>query len=338
MKELNIKLFNLCCIFLLIGCGISENRYPKQIKYTVLNETLNSSKIDYKIILDSINQSIRFEVYVGKLDSIINSITNNDTDKITHSVFKLEFYNNEKPILSSHKNHFNIYLPDTSKSFRYNKHYIIKTDTIDIKRGFNIQTKIPLYAFHSLKSGTQTIKLKLKHEFYSLCFDKKDSLQYSKDNSLLSKKKYRINPKTSFSCDLIFNLDIPKIHETILSNNVIEFERDSIIKSDFSLSKNGYMPDVYWIVSDNYFEPIYISSCMRGVLNYDNKDTVVLHHYNLHDSIHIDVFDHDYFSKDDYLGGKSFCIKDLIYKRNINYQHYFIKNHSLKAYYKGIIN
>lgn len=296
------KLFYLLILFFFFSCNQNDSRakyvLPVPVSYTIVSksEVLNPKNIVFTI--DSLNKVLKFSLSIKPLN--INFPVNKQyADTLSKTVFTFEFYNAGKCIQSDYV--------EQQKTFRWKTDSLkqldlkITSDTLDLKQGVSFAFDLPMYAFHHLKQGKQTIELKMYQNVF--VGDK-----YVANENKTEKHFYFSENASLVYATLKFDIDVPAIYKTIIYGNGLELKNDSTFSPagmDNTIWNSSY-PDIYWTVSypvGNYYcQTPYETSTDRYVAH----DTFPLYHYHTNDSMAIGVFDHDNLSRDDFMGYRVF--------------------------------
>jgi len=200
---------------------------------------------------------------------------------------------------------------------------------------YHSEISIPMYIFHNLKVGKQTIEGELfARKFYGSHYDKE-----TKETTDLEIETDALKGKIKFK------IDIPEIYLTTIYGKGLDLRNDaqfSPLGMDFSF-REGY-PDIYWEIyspatSESDFSfPYWRSVEARNATSYDLKDTVYLYHFSNDAQFKIGVYDRDDLSRDDFLGDWYGSVKAIVSDKYKILQFDKLKWFQIKAEQLGCIN
>jgi len=267
---------------------------PKPVNYTIVSksEVLNPKNIVFTI--DSLNNILKFSLSINPL-TIAFPIHAPFNDTLSKTAFYFEFYNNGKCIPSDYA--------ELQKTLRWKNDSLkqldlkIISDTLDLKQGASFVFELPMYAFHNLKQGKQTIVLKMYQSMF--VGDRYISHKDSTDKHLYFSQNASLVYAT-----IKFDIDLPVIYKTMIYGNGLELKNDSAFSPagmDNTIWNSSY-PDIYWTIFYPKDYPYCQTPYQTSTDKYTAHDTFVLYHYYANDSLAIGVYDHDNLSRDDFLG------------------------------------
>lgn len=318
----------------IIACN--RNTYYEYIDPIPIGfKTLTKSsffKDDYiTLTVDSLDNTLYFSLSIKANNNIPYPINTTYKDTLTRTAFNFDFYYNNQLLTSDYKSINNTLRWKTDTTETKNKLCVI-SDTTDFEDGNSISFKMPLHAFHNLKSGKRNIRIKVYQTLFTdECYVKTDST---------SRYQHLYADKKLFETEIEFDITVPKIYKSKLIGFGLELKNDSTFSPsgmDNTIWNSSY-PDIYWAVfypkTVLYAQTEYQKSTDR----YEGKDTFTLYHYTPHDTVGIGVYDHDNLSRDDGLGYWTGSINYLERKlpRRISFD--AIKWMDLKLIREGVVN
>ena len=294
---------------------------PKPIANTVISNSACFNKDNFSFFIDSINNNLRVNVKIKEFKNFPFPINTTYLDTLVKTAFTFDFYCDNKLIQSDYrimKNTFR-YFKDTSKSA---KNLTVPSDTINLKKENDILFELPFYVFHNLKRGKQTIEMRISQTTFT---DEKEVKKT--DNKYLL--VHVIAKLPLINARVKFELNVPDIFKSIVIGKGLVLRNDSAwtpAGMDNTIWNSSY-PDIYW----NIYYPIgnyYVQTPFEPSTDkYTAHDTFNLYHYYANDSVGFGVWDHDYLSKDDFLGYWRGSLNDLerkdIKRLKFDYVHHF---------------
>ncbi len=242
-------------------------------------------------------------------------------DTLVKTAFTFNFYCNNKLIQSDYrvfKNTFR-YFKDTSKSA---KNLTVETDTISLRNENDILFELPFYVFHNLKRGKQKIEMTMSQTTFT---DEVKVMKTDKDYKYV----HLIMKRALINARVRFELNVPDIYKSVVIGKGLVLRNDSAwtpAGMDNTIWNSSY-PDIYWMIyyPDNHY---YVQTPFEPSTDrYNAHDTFNLYHYTTNDSIGFGVWDHDYLSRDDFLGFWHGSLSELekksIKRLKFNYVHHF---------------
>lgn len=283
----------ICCLYCCRSDRKKQNE-PQPIDFIVLKRSPLFNDKNIALTLDSVDNMIFIKLDIKGNRKFPFPLEPKNHDTLFKTVFNFNFYNHNRLILSDYnKLHNRSWNPDTTAS---SENFSFSSDTIDLRLANLIKFQIPLYAFHNLKNGKQTIELDISQTVFS------DEISNLKSNISPYTHVYVVKPL--LNSRVKFNINVPKIYKSIVYGYGLELKNDSTFSPggmDNTIWKSSY-PDIYWMIyyptGEYYTKTTYETSTDK----YTAHDTFNLYHYYLNDSIDIGVYDHDNLSRDDGLG------------------------------------
>ena len=167
---------------------------------------------------------------------------------------------------------------------------------------------------------------------------KKELNETFHDTSFVYYKNYIDKP--IISATLSFTINVPLIYKTILYGEGLQLQDDSVwspLGMDNTIW-NWSFPDIYYSIYSPK-EMYYASTPFeKTTTSYVGKDTFNLYHYHLNDEIGIGVYDHDWLSRDDWMGDCNISLNKIRadYSQELSFDH--IKCFCIHAKTIGVIN
>lgn len=298
MKNLFLLLL-LTCIVSISSCFSpfkEKPRLPKGVDYTVVSRTPLFNKKNTTLTIDTLNNLLIIKLILNPTRDFPFPIDLKDKDTLSQTAFNFDFYSNGKLILSDYKKNKTSLRWQTDSS-ETSKNLSFVSDTLYLSESNEINYEIPFHVFHNLKSGNQTIELRIWQNTFR---------GYSRD-SIFKNNKYsycNYTQKSLLDARVKFNINIPPIYKSTVYGFGLQLKNDSTfspVGMDNTIWNSSY-PDIYWTlfypVDEFYSQTGYQKSTDR----YTDSDTFELYHYYLNDSLSIGVYDHDDLSRDDGLG------------------------------------
>ncbi len=310
------QVLSISFLLLFVSCNYNSGydylkEKPKPINYEVVSKSdfLLPENINFRI--DSLHRQLNF-LFALKNLKINYPINKQYNDTLYKTAFVFEFYNNGK-IIESDYNYFKNTLCWKIDSLNTSKKLHVVSDTVNLKQGCSIAFKLPLYAFHQLKKGKQTIELKIHQEYWV------DDLYIQGERGTqnhihISEKKILLYASVKFE------IIVPAIFKTNIIGYGLELRNDSTfspVGMDNTIWNSSY-PDIYWTIFYPTDYPYCQTPYQTSTDTYTGKDTFTLYHYYFNDSIGIGVYDHDNLSRDDAMGyavEKIYASKKAMFKR-----------------------
>lgn len=328
------KLLGTFVFLLFVACNdhslTNEYARPCPVSYKVVSKApaLNQKNIVFTI--DSLGKRLLFSITIDplKLNYPINKAYQ---DTLSKTALIFDFYNEGKLIQSDYsqlQNTFSWQRDSISK-----KDLSVVSDTMDLKQGISFNFELPMYVFHQLKKGKQTIELKIHQTVFvdDLYVSRKDSSDKHMYFSELRQMLYAV---------IRFDLNVPPLYKTMVYGNGLELKNDSSfspVGMDNTIWNSSY-PDIYWSVFYPVDHPYCQTPYETSTDKYVAHDTFLLYHYYVNDSMGIGVYDHDNLSRDDGLGywtGSFYSPKGESFRR-ISFD--AIKSFDFKIKHLGLCN
>jgi hypothetical protein len=235
-------------------------------------------------------------------------VVDSTNDTLTSTAFRFSFFSNGKPITLDRA----VVFPSDNE--KYSGYYSwgkeidsvlsFSSDTGSLKKLYTYQAVIPFYAFQHLKAGKQKIEVKISQTRFCSEYDQ-SVMRWNEtfhDTSWYYYKNYADRPLISGT--ISFSIKVPPIYQTMLYGEGLMLRNDSVFTPagmDNTIWNSSY-PDIYWVV----YSPGEMYYCRtdfeRTTDTYTGQDTFALYHYCPNDSIGIGVYDHDWLSRDDWMG------------------------------------
>lgn len=286
--------------------------YPKPINYSVEQKSDYFNQKNIAFSLDSLNKTVYIKLTIKGLKHFPFPVSKECGDTLFNTAFNFDFYYHNKIIDSEY--------PALKNSFRYfnkevtsEKKLSLSTDTVDLRKSKELQFQVPLYAFHNLKRGKQTIELSMSQTVFTgvACIINPDS---SSSYIHVYETKPLLNARVKF------DIDVPPVHKSIIYGLGLELKNDTTFSPagmDNTIWKSSY-PDIYWAIV--YPQEVFYARTPiePSTDKYIARDTFNLYHYHINDSIGFGVYDHDNLSRDDWMGdwwGSLNNLKITEYKR-----------------------
>lgn len=296
-----MKNYVLYILFISVSFGAcvperSEKKITLQsVKYSVVEKTTAFTPENTTLTIDSMNNTLYVHFSIHRLKKDFPFPINRElNDTLTHTAFNFQFYCNGNPVLSDYSGLRNTL---RFKKAVPNTELIINLDTIDIKRNQDLFFEMPLYAFHNLKKGKQTLELRIWQDVFT------DRIEIKEKNNKYSYRNL-IEQTKLFDTRIKFDITVPELYKAQVYGYGLVLKNDSTFSPlgmDNTLWKSSY-PDIYWCIAYPqkiiYAQTDYETSTDR----YAGLDTFTLYHYYKNDSIGFYVYDHDNLSRDDFLG------------------------------------
>jgi len=320
-----------CCV----ACGnVQHSNEPvtQPIPYTIVNRSalFNDKNITFK--LDSLSSTLYISLSVKDLKKFPFPISRRSKDTLFKTAFDFDFYWNGRIIESDYR-----ILSNKSRDVDSSAnagHLSLSTDTISLNRASEINFVIPLYAFHNLKKGKQTIELSMSQSLFT------EEVKVLRGSSEDSDYMHVYETKPLLNARVRFDVNIPPIYKSIVYGYGLQLKNDSTFSPagmDHTLWKSSY-PDLYWTI--NYPVNVFYTQTPveKSTDRYTAYDTFNLYHYYANDSIDICVYDHDNLSKDDGLGYWTGPLERLSRSRINRISFGNVKAFDVKVEKKGLIN
>jgi len=159
-----------------------------------------------------------------------------------------------------------------------------------------------------------------------------------KDTTYRYFKNYTYKPMISGTVS--FTINVPPIYKTVIYGEGLQLQNDSAW-SPFGMDNtiwNFPYPDIYYTIyspCEMYYAE---TNFEKTTTSYDGKDTFNLYHYHPNDKIGIGVYDHDYWSRDDWMGSWEGSLEKIRgdYSQELSFDH--IKWFCIRAKTIGVIN
>lgn len=265
------------------------------VTYSVVEKTAAFTPENTALTIDSMNNTLYVHFGIHRLKKNFPFPINRElNDTLTHTAFCFQFYCNGKPVLSDYNGlrrtlRFNKAIPDTELT--------VNLDTLDIKSNQDLFFEMPLYAFHNLKKGKQTLELRIWQDVFT------DRAEIKGKDNQYTYRNLR-EQKKLFDARIKFDVVIPELYKAKVYGYGLQLKNDSTfspVGMDNTLWKSSY-PDIYWCIAYPK-KAIYVQTDYETSTDtYTGLDTFTLYHYYKNDSIGFQVYDHDNLSRDDFLG------------------------------------
>ena len=329
-----------------IRCSYSPPKpeYFSAVKCQLKEKSKLFSDCVKNIQVDTTDYKLRVKFEVNCKSDFPFPVIDSMRDTLTATAFKFEFFSNGKPITLDRA----VVFPSTDETrsgyywggTEIDSLLECKSDTEDLRHQHSFRAVIPYYAFQNLKAGKQKIEIKISQ--IRFCSGREQSiLEYNetfKDTSYRYFKNYADKPMISGM--LSFAITIPPIYKTVLYGEGLQLQNDSLW-SPFGMDNtlwNFPYPDIYYTIyspKEMYYEQ---TPFEKTTASYDGKDTFNLYHYHLTDDIGIGVYDHDWLSRDDWMGDWEGSLDKIRgdYSQELSFDH--IQSFCIYAKTIGIIN
>ncbi len=281
----------------------------KEVSYSLPTKVIKASKYctqeTVKFSADTFQKSLNINLSIGNFPLEVFPIKGRDT--LSRASFKIEIKDNGVPIKPS----LLWFYSDTVK-YTYNKYLnnysILNTDTFDLRGLNSYELSLPFYLFRNLKAGLHNLSVSISQNSFQGWVEDSTLVQL---NDTAKTKVWKKFPKTLSSSKLqvefAFQIRVPKVYQTDICISEVELRNDSVYSpsgSDNTIFQSSY-PDLYFsshniqVGSPSYYFSPTVKSTSDAIYN----DTIHFLHYYPKDSISFSLFDHDNWSKDDYIDG-----------------------------------
>lgn len=329
-----------------IRCSYSPPKpeFFSTVKYQLKEKSKQFSDCVKNIHVDTTDYKLRVKFEVGCGENFPFPENDSMQDTLSATGFKFEFFSNGKPITLDRA----VVFPSggTDRSGYYwggteiDSVLSCKSDSQNLRNTYSFQTVVPFYAFQNLKAGRQKIEMKISQAIF--CSATEQSIkEYSatfKDTSFRYFKNYAYKPMISGTITFIIN--IPPIYKTVLYGEGLQLQNDTAW-SPFGMDNtiwNFPYPDIYYTIYSPR-EMFYAETGFeKTTTSYEGKDTFNLYHYHPNDTIGISVYDHDYWSRDDWMGSWEGPLEKIRgdYSQQLSFDH--IQWFCIHAKTIGVIN
>lgn len=279
-------------ILLSAACGREEprpGRAPLLLEPKAASPHFNDQ--NFTISADTGLNELRIHLSVHLRDRGI--LPTEGADTLGRTAFRLEVLTNTGPVMSDYCS--------LQRSLTYQRDSCILctplsllSDTFDVRHDRELTFRMPMYAFHQLSEGTQTITFRLSQEIFTAEIATPDMRGY----------RTLTVSKSLFSASFRATVNVPKIHRVQIIGHGFSLRNDSSFTPagmDNTLWKSSY-PDLYWTVFYPKGQFYAQSAFQTSTVRYAGADTFRLYLYGQADSIGFGVYDHDNLSRDDQLG------------------------------------
>ncbi len=298
MKQI-LTIIIICTVLFLSAClnsGTVKRKFLEPVPYAVKEKSSFFTEKNISFSIDSMDHQLYIKLTIKSLKNFPFPVNTKYKDTLCKTAFRFDFYNNNKDIPSEYPALLNTMEWQNDSSDRAD-FLSISTDTIDLRTTNELKIRIPLYAFHSLKSGKQTIELRMGQTVFTneKRFLKSDG---SSEFVHLCECRELLNARVSF------DINVPAIYKSMIYGEGLALKNDSTFSAagmDNTIWKSSY-PDIYWSIfypKEHYYAQ---TNFETSTDKYVGKDTFNLYHYSINDTIGFGVFDHDNMSRDDGLG------------------------------------
>lgn len=337
-----MRFIPLLFLLFLFGCsgifGDKRNKSYQEMDYYYVSKSALFNEEKFTIRIDTFYNNIRFQVSCRSFDRFPFPKDKNGKE-LSATAFSMVILDNGKPITNDlfHKTDFTKNYP---AGLYLSGPLMFQTDTVDLKTGFAQTFEIPMYAFFKLKKGIHQLELKVTQTVFRSEMSEvvKTIDSVSKDTLTYYEFSRKEAPLLSFT--LKFRVNVPEIYSTAFYSKGIQLRNDSIYSPsgmDNTLWNSSY-PDIYWTISypkDNFY---CCSDYQKSTDVYSAHDTFTVLHYYPNDSISIGVWDHDNFSRDDYLAFQTFCFNQFGHEKITGLTFSSIKLFKIKCRSNGVVN
>ena len=265
-------------------------------------------------------------------------------DTLSSTALLFRFFSEGRPILLDHA----VIFPSANESG--NRFYgwgeeidstlCFASDTFSFRNIHRWEVMIPLYAFQKVKAGKRNLDVRISQTYFCSDQEKCKIFWNEELNDTIRSyyKNYAVRPMISGTAS--FRILVPPIRMTVLYGEGLQLRNDSVFSPlgmDNTIWNLSY-PDIYWTV----FSPNDMFYCKtpfeKTTDRYEGKDTFRLYHYNLNDSIRIGVYDHDWLSRDDWMGSWDGKLEELYSSSTKELKFDNIEWFRIRAENKGMIN
>lgn len=304
---------------------------PVSLDYKIVNRSEQFKKQDMKIALDTADHELIVTLSSEGFKHFPFPIHTKYHDTLVNTAFRFDFYYNGKLLQTDYMSlKRSAWEPDSSANANVLSIY---SDTMNMSVANEFLFHIPMYAFHDLKKGKQTLEMEVAQQTFTGQAEVK-----TKDGSTdfidVREEKPLLNARIKF------DINVPPVYKSLVYGYGLQLRNDSTFSPagmDNTIWNSSY-PDIYWMlyypVNDYYTKTLY----EKSTDHYEARDTFNLYHYYANDSIGIGVYDHDYLSADDGLGYWTGNLSQLE-KYKINRIHFgYVKSFDIKVEPMGIVN
>ncbi len=302
------------------------------VAYTIKEKSAYFNEKKFSVSIDSLGNFLNLRIYIDGFKDLPFPINQKYKDTLCKTAFNFDFYSDNKIIKSDYKTYQNTFRYFKDTSIRAGTLHLL-SDTINLKNSKDLSFQIPFYAFHSLKRGKQTIELSVSQTVFTNneSVSRRDSLGHYI-------RLYEIKPL--LTARFRFEINMPAIYKSIVYGEGLVLKNDSTFSPasmDNTLWNSSY-PDIYWTISYPAYTWYVQTPFEPSTDRYTALDTFNLYHYYQNDSIGFGVFDHDYLSRDDWMGDWRGSLNSL---DKPDYQHLkfgYVDHFDVKVKKAGIIN
>ncbi|MDQ3046806.1 MAG: hypothetical protein M3R27_04595 [Bacteroidota bacterium] len=281
------------------GClssGTAKRKGLEPVPYAVKERSNLFNEKNIAFSIDSLDKQLYIKLTIKSLKNFPFPVNTKYKDTLCKTAFRFDFYNNNKDIPSEYPALLNTmeWQQDTTERAGF---LSISTDTIDLRTTNELKVRIPLYAFHALKSGKQTIELRMGQTVFT---NEKRFLKSDGSSEFV----HICECKELLNARVTFDINVPVIYKSMIYGEGLVLKNDSTFSAagmDNTIWKSSY-PDIYWTLffpKDHYYAQ---TNFETSTDKYVGKDTFNLYHYSSNDTIGFGVYDHDNLSRDDGLG------------------------------------
>jgi len=199
--------FLLCCCFL---CSCLDLHHPSDpvpvaVNYTVVHKSILFNKKNIELQLDSVDHVLYVRLIIKGFKGEALPVHSRYKDTLFSTAFNFGFYYNNQLIRSEYMAlHNSKWLGDSTATL---SNLIFPTDTNDLRLSCEINFQVPMYAFHQLKKGKQSIELNISQSVFT------DEAMVTKANG--REESLHVYDTASLIHERVkFDLDVPAIYKS----------------------------------------------------------------------------------------------------------------------------